>query len=204
MISQLTSNAEALRLFFTEDIYLVNDKAQGAFEEPVIEVHEMPEIGSNIFPKKAANINEEKNADLSTAEEPKIIAKTKFDFKYLGKNQRNILILVNDSENEVSTEQGRELLRKLVNAITLTAKDFALVNYANYITATYADFDDFFDCKLVLAFGVNAKQLALPEQTLHQLKHIGKTEFIFTTNLHDLDTDQLSKKLLWTSLQQLK
>ncbi len=35
MNSQLTSNAEALRLFFTDDIYLVEDKNQMSSVEPV-------------------------------------------------------------------------------------------------------------------------------------------------------------------------
>ena len=204
MTNQLTSNAEALRLFFTEDIYLVKDEFKAAFVEPVKEVQEVAQTESIVLPKTEAKVYEEPIADLSMVQEPNMVSKPKLDFKYLGKNQRNILILVNDSENEVSTEQGRELLRKLVNAIALTAKDFALVNYANYNTATYADFNDFFACKLVLAFGVNAKQLGLAEQPLHQLNELGETKLVFTTNLHDLDSDQTSKKTLWASLQKLK
>lgn len=204
MTNQLTSNAEALRLFFTEDIYLVKDEFKAAFVEPVKQVQEVAQTQSVVLPKTETKVYEEPIADLSMVQEPNMVFKPKLDFKYLGKNQRNILILVNDSENEVSTEQGRELLRKLVNAIALTAKDFALVNYANYNTATYADFNDFFACKLVLAFGVNAKQLGLAEQPLHQLNELGETKLVFTTNLHDLDSDQTSKKTLWASLQKLK
>lgn len=204
MTNQLTSNAEALRLFFTEDIYLVKDESKDAFVEPVKEVQEVAQTENIILPKAEAKVYEEPIADLSMVQEPNVVLNPKFDFKYLGKNQRNILILVNDIENEVSTEQGRELLRKLVNAIALTAKDFALVNYANYQTATYADLNDLFACKLVLAFGVNAQQLGLAEQPLHQLNEIGETKLVFTTNLRDLDSDQHSKKTLWTSLQKLK
>lgn len=203
MTDQLTSNAEALRLFFTEDIYLVKDKNEDALVKPVKEQQEVLQSESVILPKTEAPIYKEPSATLPIVEEPMVAAKSKFDFKYLGKNQKNILILVNDNINEVSTKQGRELLRKLVNAIALTAKDFALVNYANYSTATYTDFNDFFACKLVLAFGVNPAQLAMAEQPLHQLNQIGETKLVFTTNLHDLDSDPASKKVLWTSLQQL-
>ena len=157
MGNQLTSNAEALRLFFTEDIYLMQ-----------------------------------------------LAPEQKVEFKYLGKNQKNILILVNDQINEVSSEQGRELLRKLVKAIDLTANDFALVNYANYKDADYNMLSDFFKCQLVLAFGVSSADLGLPVEPLHQIMTHNNTRFIFTTNLHDLDADQVSKKTLWTSLQQLK
>jgi hypothetical protein len=204
MTDQLTSNAEALRLFFTEDIFLIKDKTEAALAKPVIAAPEVVAKENATLPKVETPIYQEPVAVLPTVEEPVVAAKPKLDFKFLGKNQKNILILVNDSNNEVSTEQGRELLRKLVNAIALTAKDFALVNYANYQTATYADFNDFFACKLVLAFGVDPQQLALAAQPLHQLQQIGETKLVFTTNLHDLDSDPASKKVLWGSLQQLK
>jgi hypothetical protein len=168
MANQLTSNAEALRLFFTEDIYLL--------------------------PEDNVTAVVEKNESV----------KVNVAFKYLGKNQRNILILVNDHQNDVSTEQGRELLRKLVKAIGLTANDFALVNYAAYKEQKFNDFKAAFNCDLVLAFGVEAADLGLPQQVQHQLINYGDIKLVFTTNLADLDQDQASKKLLWASLQQLK
>ncbi|MGF1922884.1 MAG: hypothetical protein ACQUHE_01800 [Bacteroidia bacterium] len=168
MNNQLTSNAEALALFFTEDIYLVS-----------------------------SSIQEEGEVNLG-------VQKQKADFKFLGKNQKNILILVNDSENEVSTLPGRELLRKLVKAIDLTANDFALVNYSAYSSNTYRDFREFFNCKLTLAFGVEPAALELPHQTYHQLAVYEGDTVLFAKNLHDLDSDLNSKKMLWASLQQLK
>lgn len=166
MSNQLTSNAEALALFFTEDIYLV-----GSTQEKQ----------ENVVLKKPAT-----------------------EFKYLGKNQKNVLILVNDDKNEVSTEQGRELLRKLVKAIELTANDFALVNYSSYTTETYEDLKTFFKCSVLIAFGVDAVALGLPEQRIHELVQINDVKLLFAKNLHELETDQASKKILWTSLQLLK
>ncbi|SFH40588.1 hypothetical protein [Pedobacter insulae] len=168
MANQLTSNAEALRLFFTEDIYLI--------------------------PQQAVTVGE-------SAVKP---MKVEVVFKYLGKNQKNILILVNDDQNEVSTVEGRELLRKLVKAIDLTANDFALVNYASYKGHHYDDFKTTFGCKLVLAFGVGASDLNLPVQPQNLLVDYNGVKFIFSSNLDDLERDLPGKKTLWTSLQQLK
>ena len=184
MSNQLTSNAEALALFFTEDIYLVTEPS------PIIRT----EVELNRMIPNVTKIEE------VTIEAKQAIT----EFKYLGKNQKNILILVNDSQNDVSTEQGRELLRKLVKAIDLTANDFALVNYSSYASERYETLKAFFDCKLLIAFGVDAKMLNLPSQPLHQLIQYNEVKLLFAKNLHDLDTDQASKKTLWTSLQQLK
>lgn len=183
MANQLTSNAEALRLFFTEDIYLVAASNVTTGNEQVVD----------------------RLSPISEIEVPvvKPVA-TKVAFKYLGKNQKNILILVNDQQNDVSTDQGRELLRKLVKAIDLTANDFALVNYSNYKGQNYHDFKSAFNCQLILAFGVDAIELNLPTQPLHRLNNYDDIKLVFTSNLDELDRDLTSKKTLWTSLQQLK
>lgn len=204
MNNQLTSNAEALRLFFTEDIYLVKNELQTAFVEPVItnEVPVHPEVVA--MPIIEAAKVEPSPMPPTMVEEPQPVFKKQFNFEFLGKNQKAILILVNDNLNKVSSPQGTELLRKLVKAIELTNNDFALVNYANYSGATYNDLHEFFSCKLFLSFGVEAITLGLSAQTLHQLVNVGDTRMVFTSNLHELDSDQASKKVLWGSLQQLK
>jgi len=202
MNSQLTSNAEALRLFFTDDVYLVNDQTQSVTAEPVnITDTKVEEIA--IVAPLATQAGQESPVS-SIVEEPKPTFDKKVEFEYLGKNQKRILILVNDDTNKVSSVQGTELLRKLVKAIELTNNDFALVNYANYTSASFEDLKSFFKCKLVLSFGVATQTLGLAEQPLHQLFVADDIKFVFTKNLHDLDTDQLSKKMLWGSLQQLK
>lgn len=203
MSSQLTSNAKALRLFFTDDVYLVNNEMQNTFAEPV--KLEEPVAQPAVVAKPIEVAETSQPVVLPTiVEEPKPIFKKVTEFKFLGKNAKQILILVNDQINEVSTEQGRELLRKLLNAIGLTAKDFALVNYENYNAATFNDLNEFFGCKMVLAFGVMPNQLGLGEQPLNQFVQHNDAKLIFTKNLHNLDTDPASKKMLWASLQQIK
>ena len=202
MNSQLTSNAEALRLFFTDDIYLVGDKNQTSSVEPVT-VAEVP--APEIVALPTINISYENRPEQPTLiEEPISLIQKQRSFEFLGKNQKGILILVQDKENKVSTTVGTELLRKLVKAIELTNNDFALVNYAHYPDTAFEELKTFFKCQLVLSFGVATQQLGLEEQPLHQIAKVGETRFVFAKNLHDLDSDQLSKKTLWGSLQQLK
>ena len=203
MSNQLTSNAEALRLFFTEDVYLVKNELQNAFVEPVKVNVDLPQPAVVVMPIVNDKPIEQAPVLPNIVEEPKPTLKKSFDFKFLGKNQRHILILVNDKLNDVSTEQGRELLRKLLLAINLTGKDFALVNYANYEDASFDDLNSFFKCQFLLSFGVTANQLGIQEQALHQLVQYNETKMVLTTNLHDLDSDQASKKILWGSLQKI-
>lgn len=197
MGEQLTTSAEALRLFFTEDIYLVNSEdeilsaAQPELKSaPVIEVV-IPVVEQQI-PVRSAVVTEVKTP-----------AAEAVMFKYLGKNQKNILILVNDAGNDVSTDKGKELLRNIVKALQLTANDFALLNYAAYENTGFEEFRSFFNSKLVFAFGVTPLHLGLGEQPVNEIIMQGAAQLIFSGNLDQLADDQVGKKTLWGSLKKL-
>lgn len=185
MGDQLTTSAEALRLFFTDDVYLVNDDAAAAAVTPVAAV---PVAEPAV---KAAAV-------------PEVPPVPQITFKYLGKNQKNVLILVHDLQHEVSTERGRELLRNLVKAIQLTANDFALLNYAAHEGVKLGDLSSFFSSRLVLAFGVTPVQLGMEERAQNVL-HLHETiQLVFSGNLDQLAADQDGKKTLWGSLKQIQ
>jgi hypothetical protein len=200
--NQLITNEEALRLFFNDDVYLVGDI-------PVVE------SSGNIIKEKIDNkqVNrydtEDKPAQqLHEISIPKLeqhvqVPTKSFDFKHLGKNEKGILILVNDEQNPVSTKEGTELLRKLVLSINLKNADFALLNYAAYTDAKFEHLNAFFSCRMVFAFGIAPTMLGLNEMQLHQLHQIDSVKFIFTHNLHYLDGDIASKKTLWATLKTL-
>ena len=202
--NQLITNAEALRLFFNDDVYLTADHT--ALTSPASdEIEQAPTaIAKQEVQQPQQTVRQqEKITTLPQLEEPATTYPTTFDFKYLGKNEKSILILVNDAQNPVSTPQGTELLRKLVLSINLKNADFALLNYANYTDAKFEHLHSFFACKLVISFGVTPVTLGLAEQLRHQLNLVNNTKMIFTHNLHDLDTDLTAKKALWGTLKNL-
>lgn len=187
--NQLITNAEALRLFFTEDVYLASDMAM-LEKQPLEAKNEAPTV-------------EQSPVEALKLEEPSPSYGQFFDFKYLGKNEKKVLILVNDTENPVSTPQGTELLRKLVLSINLKNADFALVNYSSYSSAKFEHLSTFFSCKILLSFGVAPDTLGLAEHPLHLLHVFQNVNVIFSHNLHDLDTDITAKKTLWGTLKNL-
>jgi hypothetical protein len=156
MVSQLATDGEALRLFFTEDIYLVDDQIPSQRE-----------------------------------------------FSFLGKNRRNILILVNDGENSVSDETGRELLRKIVKSINLSADDFALLNYVSCKDASFEELEAYFDCRVVFAFGVSPAAIGLAPCPLNTIVQAGEVRLVFSALLPELNNDAGGKKALWGCLKNL-
>ena len=191
MGEQLTDNAAALRMFFTEDIYLAGTEPLGvpvqtvaaassaAPAQATTEVAAMPAVASPVPP--AANTV----------------------FKYLGKNQKNVLIIVNDQQNEVSSDRGKELLRNIVKAIQLSANDFALVNYSAYEGAQFTEMTTFFSSKLVMIFGVQPSLLGLGDQPKHIIFMEAATQVVYSDNLDLLAEDQTGKKTLWGSIKKL-
>lgn len=188
MVSQLTTNGEGLRLFFTDDIYLVNEPDSTLKEEA------QPYINEEVPSLTQPSMVSEPAAPL-IKEEP--------EFKFLGNNNRNILILVSDEQNDVSDEKGRELLRKIVKSINLSASDFALLNYAKYKGTSYEELKARFSSVIVFAFGVSAEQLGLKKHPVNTVVTEGDVKLIFSSTLQMLDEDTNGKKVLWGSLKQL-
>jgi hypothetical protein len=192
MPSQLTTDEQALRLFFTDDIYLVT-------EPEVLQNREEQQEMIEEVPKETIV-----SAEQAVREAPPVSLKNAEPaFKFLGNNKRNILILVNDKENDVSDEKGRELLRKIVKSVNLTANDFALLNYAHYSDVSFTQLQGHFSSVIVFAFGVSPQHLRLNDHPENTVVTEGEVKLIFSAELRQLEEDQNGKKVLWGSLKQL-
>lgn len=170
MGQQLIQHDAALRMFFTEEIYLQQEQEPVVIQAPAVLPVSVPEI----------------------------------NYKFLGKNQRQILILVQDENEEVSSVEGRELLRNIVKAIQLTANDFALLNYSVCRTSRYEELFTYFKPRIVLSFGVSTSLLGLPDKNSNELVFHEQIQMIFSGNLHHLAADLNGKKALWGSLKKLE
>ena len=195
MSTQLVDNPAALRLFLTEDIYAIKN------ELPAVKVQTNAGCANRWANPEAAEKKLQKQTDAGQAEENFQPQAKEWDFQFLGENQKKVLILVNDAQNEVSTTQGLEVLRKIVRKLGLSGKDFALVNYARYKGAAFADFKQFFDCRLLLSFGVDCACLQLPQSNLHALVTYRQVKIVITQRVDILDDDH--ETLLWAGLKQL-
>ncbi|MES2458502.1 MAG: hypothetical protein V4594_23315 [Bacteroidota bacterium] len=203
MERQLTADEKALPLFFTDDVYLV------AEAEPIA----AQQISTENSPVNASAIAVEQ----PIAPQPTIVLEEVVlqpvapsqpvapptVYKFLGNNKRNILILVNDAAHDVSDEKGRELLRKIVKSVNLTAADFALLNYAGYHNTSFAQLKQYFSCAFVFAFGVSPQHLGMDNHPQNKVVTIGSVKLIFSAELRKLEEDMEAKKTLWGSLKQM-
>jgi len=176
MAEQLTSNTEALSLFFTEDIYLISNDLE--VKSPVVE-------------------------EVVALKEPDAIYKAEIKYTFLGHNSRNVLILVNDSQHALGTTAGTALLWKIVAAIKLKEEDCAVLNYQSCEGTCFEDLRSYFKPQLLLSFGVTPAALGLPAVQTEVLGQQDGLKTIFSATLDALEADISIKKALWKSLQQL-
>lgn len=214
----LTNNEQVLRLFFTEEVFLPKNeiaiteekRADGLLisatttQENEVNLSKLTTETIAIPLLAAQEVISNLSSPLANQTIETATTIPQKEFTYLGKNKRNVLILVNDSLNEVSTPDGNALLRNLCKAINLTAADFALVNYANYPNASYQDLSKYFKSTIILAFGVSPTHLGLASLTANQLHILAQAKLIFTTNLNDLAKNLDHKKQLWETLKGIK
>jgi DNA polymerase III psi subunit len=220
MSDQLTNNPEALRLFFTEDIFLVKEplsvsvKHSPASESeqvqlpvkqaPVSSLHAPASLTQVPAPSSQAPVSLTPASVTLPVIEIKASEQANDDFNYVGANERNILILVYDKENPVSSIAGRQLLGMILKSIKLDRNDCALLNYASCDGADFIRLQAFFQPQYVFSFGVTPMQLGLPEAASNSIIAHEGSKLIFSSNLDDLSDDPATKKLLWTSLKQIE
>ncbi len=197
MEGQITNNPYALPLFFTEEVFVIDDNSNQSVESGQRNENKVDtELAVN---DNSVSYKQEANQKLEFNE-----PETNAAFDFLGKNEKQILILVNDEINEVSTEGGNVLLKKILKAVNIGKDDFALVNIAKQSISHFSLLNTFFKPKVLIAFGVDETKLGLGKNETGRLKANGAINIVSSINLAQLDTDASAKKLLWEDLKSCK
>lgn len=134
---------------------------------------------------------------------PKANSPEKIEIESLGKNQSHVLFIINDTNHKFLPDEEMELLTKLVSACKLSIEDIALVNF-NSNKYTYQQFNDQFQPKKILIFGVNTAELELPFDIPHfQVQQFQQQFYLTAPSFTNFSQNTDLKKELWSSLQKL-
>lgn len=127
----------------------------------------------------------------------------KIEIESLGENQRNVLFVVNNTSHKFLPDNEMDLLTKLVSACQLSLVDIALVNY-NFNHYNYHQFNEQFQPKKFLIFGVKTSELELPFDIPHfQVQSFQQQLFLTAPPLNEFLINTTLKKNLWVSLQKI-
>ncbi len=126
---------------------------------------------------------------------------------YLGRNEKHITILTDDTKNRFTDEESLQLLSNMLSALQLTLNDIALINI--YQTPfTYKDITAQFNPRICLLFQVSTQQIQLPFQMPdYKVQSFGDCKFLCSASLNKMKGSgkeaKLEKTKLWMCLKTL-
>jgi hypothetical protein len=136
--------------------------------------------------------------------EHKKITPPKATLKYLGKNNKNILILVNEESLPFLTDDHLSFLTNILSACKLSLADIALVNVHSLPASGIPDVMDELKSQKIISFGIEPLNMGLPVQfPFFQVQRLDNRTYIYSPELAVIEKDKSQKQNLWTSLKTL-
>ncbi len=126
------------------------------------------------------------------------------EWKSLGSNEKNILIVVSNSDAVYLPDNDLNFLTGVLGACKLSLADVAVINRFHYPEAGYKELMSYFNSRVVLLLGVEPAAIRLPINfPEYQLQAFQHNTFLFTPSLEEIEKDKLEKSKLWVSLKRL-
>jgi hypothetical protein len=127
---------------------------------------------------------------------------TETTWKFLGKNARQVLIVVDYQSALHIPDEDLGFLTQLLTACKLSLGDITLVNFLHYRQTAYQDVLEKFNSRQVILFGVDPLQWGLPINfPQFQQQAFAGRQFLHAPPLATIKADKLIKTKLWVALQ---
>ena len=122
---------------------------------------------------------------------------------HLGKNEKNIVIIVNEKDSVFLHDNDLNLLLRIISPCKLSMADIAVVNINKTPVKIASLISEFRPVKTIL-FGATPADISLPMHFPHfQVQHYNNCDYVCSPSLAALAENVDLKKQLWLSLQKL-
>ncbi|WP_300597287.1 hypothetical protein [Niabella sp.] len=126
------------------------------------------------------------------------------EWKSLGGNKKNILVVVQYPEDLHLPDTSFQFLSQLLNACKFTPNDVAIINRHNYPGLDYKAITEHFQSTRLLLFGITTTGFGLPfEIPQYQVQSFAGLTVVHAPALHALQEDKPAKTQLWSSLKKM-
>ena len=124
------------------------------------------------------------------------------EHQFLGKNQRNILVVVPKQEN-ILNDGEKVFFEKILNSIGLQLDDVAVICPKN--EAKFVYYKRTFECQQVITFGVRPFEIGIEEieVPLYEIKDFQNIPILYGNTLKTIQGDVDKKKALWLNLKKI-
>lgn len=123
--------------------------------------------------------------------------------KYLGENQKNIALFIQNENEAYLNEELFNLLTNILNACKLSMQDVSLLNISHHPSLAFPDWKAAMKITRGVVFGIAPEQLGFSDIPLYQLVTVNDTTLLFSDELSLIGSDKLLKARLWAGLKQL-
>jgi len=172
---KMKESKEILKYIYQEDLYIIDE----------------PEKSTVFHQAESKEVTE---FDIGE-KEPTVVQEIK-PVAFLGNNEKGILILVNDCNNEFLNQIEMQFLMTIIEGgLKLTKVDFALINLAKY---SYSQVLDEMQYNYIISFDETQKS-----NTRYQVIDKDRKKILFAENLTAIEADKEKKKLLWKTLKSM-
>jgi hypothetical protein len=126
------------------------------------------------------------------------------EFRHLGNNAKNILVVVHNPEVAFLSDSDLNFLTSVLNACKLTLGDVAVVNRATQKITDYHDLIQHLESRTVLLCGISPSSFGLPvEFPPFQIQKFESQTYLCTPALNEMADNKTLKGQLWNSLKQI-
>ena len=202
-----TDNLMALSFLIDEEIYIV--KNQEEIDHPVKEIHSTDKEKNTLVLASLSSTKEE--VFIPTIPVPEKEAKpievethlpnAKKDFKYLGENNKYVLIIVKEPAYDFLKRDDLTFLLKILIAKKLELNDVAIINTEKNGTLIFDELIDFFACNKIITFGIDPKSLQITGAVANKKSVFKNTPILGTWDLTRLQQDVNKKTIFWNEFK---
>jgi hypothetical protein len=124
--------------------------------------------------------------------------------KFLGKNEKKILILVSKDNVAFIEDDELDFLSSILIACKLSLSDVAVINLKNFGNTSYHFLIDQLKSKKIILFDVEAQTIDLPFNfPKFQLQQFDQAIYLSAPSLKEIQKEKTLKTELWNCLKNL-
>jgi hypothetical protein len=125
------------------------------------------------------------------------------EVKYLGENQKNIVLFIQNENGAYLNDELFNLLTNILNACKLGMQDVALINVAQLPAVPLTAWQQAIPMRQCIFLGILPDSLGLEPLPPYQVHSAGGIQLLFSAPLESIAIDKALKGKLWNGLKQL-
>jgi hypothetical protein len=213
MLNMKVENPQAFRFIMQDEIYLL-DKDKSSYASSAVickQEYELPSVAETTLtittPTPQILSAESLGQPTSMAALPKspplIVQTPGKQFNYLGKNNKNFLILVNYTGDEHIAEPHLTALQSILKRKELDIEDVAILNVFKYAPVKLNALTAHFAPTRLIIMGKDALPEGIGKVPLNQPLQGKKTHVLYSFSFGEMMSSNDNKKIFWEHMKTL-